>query len=136
VEVTATANAVVAQWRSSCFRHRYLRRGERQAFRQDRTAQAVHRLGLGDHGCLVRHGQGFGTYIAIDLALMTEVLPPSVTGGQESAGRDLAIFRRLPDHPYRGNPVRAAGNRGHQVEPLDALTRIPSVRPVGPLAAR
>lgn len=36
-------------------------------------------------------GLGFGTYLAIDLALMTEVLPASV-GGEESAGRDLAIL--------------------------------------------
>jgi MFS family permease len=37
-------------------------------------------------------GLGFGTYIAIDLALMTEVLPVSVTGSEDSAGRDLAIL--------------------------------------------
>jgi MFS family permease len=37
-------------------------------------------------------GLGFGTYIAIDLALMTEVLPVPVTGSEDSAGRDLAIL--------------------------------------------
>ena len=37
-------------------------------------------------------GLGFGTYIAIDLALMTEVLPVPATGSEDSAGRDLAIL--------------------------------------------
>jgi hypothetical protein len=136
VEVTATSNAVVAQMAVVLLLGTVIsaavsgklsdKIGRRKPFVWASVIMAASFV----------MGLGFGTYIAIDLALMTEVLPPSVTGGQESAGRDLAILGRLPDHLHRGNRVRAAGNRGHHADPLGALTRIPSVRPARPLAAR
>jgi MFS family permease len=51
-------------------------------------------------------GLGFGTYIAIDLALMTEVLPATV-GGEGSAGRDLAILGIATTIPQAITPALA-----------------------------
>jgi MFS family permease len=52
-------------------------------------------------------GLGFGTYISIDLALMTEVLPARLGGG--SAGRDLAILGLATTLPQAMSPSIAAG---------------------------
>ncbi|WP_336026697.1 MFS transporter [Geodermatophilus sp. FMUSA9-8] len=52
-------------------------------------------------------GLGFGTYISIDLALMTEVLPARIGGG--SAGRDLAILGLATTVPQALSPSIAAG---------------------------
>ncbi|MFC7575891.1 MFS transporter [Klenkia terrae] len=52
-------------------------------------------------------GLGFGAYISIDLALMTEVLPARLGGG--SAGRDLAILGLATTVPQAMSPSIAAG---------------------------
>ncbi|SCX54330.1 Major Facilitator Superfamily protein [Klenkia marina] len=52
-------------------------------------------------------GLGFGTYISIDLALMTEVLPARLGGG--SAGRDLAVLGLATTLPQALSPSIAAG---------------------------
>ena len=52
-------------------------------------------------------GLGFGTYIAIDLALMTEVLPVSAARGADSAGRDLAILGIATTLPQAITPALA-----------------------------
>lgn len=54
-------------------------------------------------------GLGFGAYISIDLALMTEVLPTSMTSGGSSAGRDLAILGLATTLPQALSPSIAAG---------------------------
>jgi MFS family permease len=54
-------------------------------------------------------GLGFGAYISIDLALMTEVLPTSMTSGASSAGRDLAILGLATTLPQALSPSIAAG---------------------------
>jgi MFS family permease len=54
-------------------------------------------------------GLGFGTYISIDLALMTEVLPAGLAGGQSSAGRDLAVLGLATTLPQALSPSIAAG---------------------------
>lgn len=54
-------------------------------------------------------GLGFGAYISIDLALMTEVLPTSLTSGASSAGRDLAILGLATTLPQALSPSIAAG---------------------------
>jgi MFS family permease len=54
-------------------------------------------------------GLGFGAYISIDLALMTEVLPASMTSGASSAGRDLAILGLATTLPQALSPSIAAG---------------------------
>jgi MFS family permease len=54
-------------------------------------------------------GLGFGVYIAIDLALMTEVLPTRHQGeGAGSAGRDLAILGLATTLPQAMSPSIAA----------------------------
>ena len=53
-------------------------------------------------------GLGFGTYISIDLALMTEVLPARLQG-ESSAGRDLAILGLATTLPQAMSPSIAAG---------------------------
>ena len=53
-------------------------------------------------------GLGFGAYISIDLALMTEVLPKSLRGAS-SAGRDLAILGLATTLPQALSPSIAAG---------------------------
>ena len=53
-------------------------------------------------------GLGFGTYISIDLALMTEVLPARLQGAS-SAGRDLAILGLATTLPQAMSPSIAAG---------------------------
>ena len=101
-------------------------------------------------------GLGFGAYISIDLALMTEVLPARLQG-ESSAGRDLAILglattlpqahepldRRRPGHPHRWLPravrrrhrVRHARRRGRAPDQGRAMTahspcpRRPAPRP-------
>ena len=52
-------------------------------------------------------GLGFGVYISIDLALMTEVLPARTDGGS-SAGRDLAILGLATTLPQALSPSIAA----------------------------
>ena len=52
-------------------------------------------------------GLGFGVYISIDLALMTEVLPAR-PGGESSAGRDLAILGLATTLPQAMSPSIAA----------------------------
>jgi MFS family permease len=52
-------------------------------------------------------GLGFGVYISIDLALMTEVLPARLQGGS-SAGRDLAILGLATTLPQAMSPSIAA----------------------------
>ncbi|NYE37399.1 MFS family permease [Nocardioides cavernae] len=52
-------------------------------------------------------GLGFGVYISIDLALMTEVLPARLQGGS-SAGRDLAILGLATTLPQALSPSIAA----------------------------
>lgn len=58
-------------------------------------------------------GLGFGAYISIDLALMTEVLPASMTAGASgptnSAGRDLAVLGLATTLPQALSPSIAAG---------------------------
>jgi len=54
-------------------------------------------------------GLGFGAYISIDLALMTEVLPRSMTSGPSTAGRDLAILGLATTLPQALSPSIAAG---------------------------
>ncbi|MDY0913931.1 MFS transporter [Rathayibacter festucae] len=54
-------------------------------------------------------GLGFGAYISIDLALMTEVLPVSMTSGASTAGRDLAILGLATTLPQALSPSIAAG---------------------------
>ncbi|QJY44491.1 MFS transporter [Pseudonocardia broussonetiae] len=54
-------------------------------------------------------GLGFGTYISIDLALMTEVLPARPAGGQSTAGRDLAVLGLATTLPQALSPSIAAG---------------------------
>ncbi len=54
-------------------------------------------------------GLGFGTYISIDLALMTEVLPAKLAGAQSSAGRDLAVLGLATTLPQALSPSIAAG---------------------------
>jgi MFS family permease len=54
-------------------------------------------------------GLGFGAYISIDLALMIEVLPASMTSGPSSAGRDLAILGLATTLPQALSPSIAAG---------------------------
>ena len=53
-------------------------------------------------------GLGFGAYISIDLALMTEVLPANLRGAS-SAGRDLAILGLATTVPQALSPSIAAG---------------------------
>lgn len=53
-------------------------------------------------------GLGFGVYISIDLALMTEVLPTRLATGS-SAGRDLAILGLATTVPQAMSPSIAAG---------------------------
>ena len=53
-------------------------------------------------------GLGFGAYISIDLALMTEVLPARLQG-ESSAGRDLAILGLATTLPQALSPSIAAG---------------------------
>src|SRR6478672_10486069 len=53
-------------------------------------------------------GLGFGAYISIDLALMTEVLPARLQGAS-SAGRDLAILGLATTLPQAMSPSIAAG---------------------------
>ncbi|NNM45097.1 MFS transporter [Knoellia koreensis] len=53
-------------------------------------------------------GLGFGVYISIDLALMTEVLPARLRGAS-SAGRDLAILGLATTVPQALSPSIAAG---------------------------
>ncbi len=53
-------------------------------------------------------GLGFGTYIAIDLALMTEVLPVSDSAAA-SSGRDLAILGIATTLPQAVTPALAGG---------------------------
>jgi MFS family permease len=52
-------------------------------------------------------GLGFGAYISIDLALMTEVLPTRLQG-ESSAGRDLAILGLATTLPQAMSPSIAA----------------------------
>jgi MFS family permease len=52
-------------------------------------------------------GLGFGVYISIDLALMTEVLPARLQG-ESSAGRDLAILGLATTLPQAMSPSIAA----------------------------
>jgi MFS family permease len=52
-------------------------------------------------------GLGFGVYISIDLALMTEVLPTRLQG-ESSAGRDLAILGLATTLPQAMSPSIAA----------------------------
>ena len=52
-------------------------------------------------------GLGFGVYISIDLALMTEVLPTRLHG-ESSAGRDLAILGLATTLPQAMSPSIAA----------------------------
>ena len=52
-------------------------------------------------------GLGFGAYISIDLALMTEVLPARLQG-ESSAGRDLAILGLATTLPQAMSPSIAA----------------------------
>ena len=54
-------------------------------------------------------GLGFGTYISIDLALMTEVLPAGLAGAQSTAGRDLAVLGLATTLPQALSPSIAAG---------------------------
>lgn len=54
-------------------------------------------------------GLGFGTYISIDLALMTEVLPAKLASQQSTAGRDLAILGLATTLPQAMSPSIAAG---------------------------
>lgn len=54
-------------------------------------------------------GLGFGTYISIDLALMTEVLPAKLADAQSTAGRDLAILGLATTLPQALSPAIAAG---------------------------
>jgi MFS family permease len=54
-------------------------------------------------------GLGFGTYISIDLALMTEVLPKKLATEQSTAGRDLAILGLATTLPQALSPSIAAG---------------------------
>lgn len=54
-------------------------------------------------------GLGFGTYISIDLALMTEVLPAKLASQQSTAGRDLAILGLATTLPQALSPSIAAG---------------------------
>jgi MFS family permease len=54
-------------------------------------------------------GLGFGTYISIDLALMTEVLPAKADGAKSSAGRDLAVLGLATTLPQALSPSIAAG---------------------------
>lgn len=54
-------------------------------------------------------GLGFGTYISIDLALMTEVLPATHAGAQSTAGRDLAVLGLATTLPQALSPSIAAG---------------------------
>ncbi|GAA3224395.1 MFS transporter [Pseudonocardia petroleophila] len=54
-------------------------------------------------------GLGFGTYISIDLALMTEVLPARLAGEQSTAGRDLAVLGLATTLPQALSPSIAAG---------------------------
>jgi MFS family permease len=54
-------------------------------------------------------GLGFGTYISIDLALMTEVLPAKAEGAKSSAGRDLAVLGLATTLPQALSPSIAAG---------------------------
>jgi MFS family permease len=54
-------------------------------------------------------GLGFGAYISIDLALMIEVLPASMTSGTSSAGRNLAILGLATTLPQALSPSIAAG---------------------------
>lgn len=55
-------------------------------------------------------GLGFGVYISIDLALMTEVLPARPQGeGAGNAGRDLAILGLATTLPQAMSPSIAAG---------------------------
>ena len=51
-------------------------------------------------------GLGFGAYISIDLALMTEVLPARLQG-ESSAGRDLAILGLATTLPQAMSPSRS-----------------------------
>ncbi len=54
-------------------------------------------------------GLGFGTYISIDLALMTEVLPARLASKQTTAGRDLALLGLATTLPQALSPSIAAG---------------------------
>ncbi|GAA1847720.1 MFS transporter [Pseudonocardia ailaonensis] len=53
-------------------------------------------------------GLGFGTYISIDLALMTEVLPAKAAGARSTAGRDLAVLGLATTLPQALSPSIAA----------------------------
>ena len=74
-------------------------------------ALAVPLVAVSKEGILVYAfllGLGFGVYISIDLALMTEVLPARLQGAS-SAGRDLAVLGLATTLPQAMSPSIAAG---------------------------
>jgi MFS family permease len=61
--------------------------------------------GMAAYAALI--GLGYGTFMAVDLALMTQVLPVR-DGGEDSTGRDLGILTTAINVPQIISPVVAA----------------------------
>lgn len=53
-------------------------------------------------------GLGYGAFMSVDLALMTQVLPPSREGDHDTTGRDLGILTTAINIPQILSPVMAA----------------------------
>jgi len=54
-------------------------------------------------------GLGYGAFMSVDLALMTQVLPPTPAGKEDTTGRDLGILTTAVNVPQILSPVMAAG---------------------------
>ena len=54
-------------------------------------------------------GLGYGAFMSVDLALMTQVLPPTPAGQEDTTGRDLGILTTAVNVPQILSPVMAAG---------------------------
>lgn len=54
-------------------------------------------------------GLGYGAFMSVDLALMTQVLPAREVGGEDATGKDLGILTTAVNVPQILSPVMAAG---------------------------
>ena len=72
-------------------------------------------------------GLGFGTYLAVDLALVTDVLPDAA-----DSARDLGLFNIANALPYALAPaVAPADPRGERRQLRGAVRRRGGLRPAG-----
>ena len=59
-------------------------------------------------GYAVLIGLGYGAFMSVDLALMTQVLPKAREGGEDATGKDLGILTTAVNVPQIISPVMAA----------------------------